>query len=98
MEDWLNYLMSYAAFFMATVRSGVFLLDDRQFAAFALGVVGIILLLVGALVRTSLRCVNRPTSFARSTTNLRKLLRTSMWSVSGVWPVVKGPNGQVQTA
>ena len=47
--------MSYAAFFMATVRSGVFLLDDRQFAAFGLGVVGIILLLFGVLVRTSLR-------------------------------------------
>ncbi|MDO3431342.1 hypothetical protein QWJ46_01470 [Rhizobium sp. CBN3] len=54
MEDWFNYLMSYAAFFMATVRSGVSLFDDRQFAAFALGVVGIILILFGALVRTSL--------------------------------------------
>ncbi|MGG7534835.1 hypothetical protein [Rhizobium sp. 12,4] len=62
MKDWFNYLMNYfcmafqnAAFFMAPVRSGVSLLDDRQFATFALGVVGIILLLFGALVRTSLR-------------------------------------------
>ncbi|WP_245344789.1 MULTISPECIES: hypothetical protein [unclassified Rhizobium] len=31
------------------------LFDDRQFAAFALGVVGTILILFGALVRTSLR-------------------------------------------
>ncbi|ARQ11314.1 hypothetical protein NXC12_CH03331 [Rhizobium etli] len=59
MEDWFNYLTSYfymafqnAAFFMATVRSGVSLLDDRQFATFVLGAVGIILILFG---RTSLQ-------------------------------------------
>lgn len=62
MEDWFNDLTSYfymafqnAAFFMATIRGGLSLLDDRQFAVLALGVVGIILILFVALVRASLR-------------------------------------------
>ncbi|MDR9784727.1 hypothetical protein [Rhizobium redzepovicii] len=44
-----------AAFFMATVRNDLFLLDGRQFTALVLGVVGIILILFAALIRTSSR-------------------------------------------
>jgi len=62
MEYWFSYLMSCfhmafqnAAFFMATVRNDLFLLDGRQFTALVLGVVGIILILFAALIRTSSR-------------------------------------------
>lgn len=62
MEYWFSYLMSCfhmafqnAAFFMATVRNDLFLLDGRQFAALVLGVVGVIVILFAALIRTSLR-------------------------------------------
>ncbi|MGO8506468.1 hypothetical protein AB9F35_34130, partial [Rhizobium leguminosarum] len=47
MEDWSSYLMSYfqmafqnAVFFMATVRNGLSLHDDWQFAALVLGIIG----------------------------------------------------------
>ncbi|MBY3594485.1 MULTISPECIES: hypothetical protein [Rhizobium] len=72
MEDWFNYLMSCfymafqnAVFFMATVQNGVSRLDDRQFAALALSIVGIILILFVALVRTSSR-LRRSTGVVRS--------------------------------
>ncbi|EJB05900.1 hypothetical protein Rleg9DRAFT_4791 [Rhizobium leguminosarum bv. trifolii WSM597] len=62
MEYWFSYLMSCfhmafqnAAFFMATVRNDLFLLDGRQFAALVFGVVGVIVILFAALIRTSLR-------------------------------------------
>lgn len=62
MEYWFSYLMSCfhmafqnAAFFMATVRNDLFLLDGRQFTALVLGVVGVIVILFAALIRTSLR-------------------------------------------
>lgn len=62
MEYWFSYLMSCfhmafqnAAFFMATVRNDLFLLDIRQFAALVFGVVGVIVILFAALIRTSLR-------------------------------------------
>ncbi|MBX4900041.1 hypothetical protein HJA83_01495 [Rhizobium bangladeshense] len=72
MEDWFNYLMSCfymafqnADFFMATVQNGVSRLDDRQFAALALSIIGIILILFVALVRTSSR-LRRSTGVVRS--------------------------------
>ncbi|WP_245292960.1 hypothetical protein [Rhizobium acidisoli] len=40
---------------MATVRNDLFLLDGRQFAALVFGVVGVIVILFAALIRTSLR-------------------------------------------
>ncbi|EJZ17243.1 hypothetical protein NE852_16860 [Rhizobium sp. Pop5] len=59
MEDWFSYLMSYfhmavhnAAFFMATVRNDLFLLDIRQFAAIVCAVASVILILLIVLVRT----------------------------------------------
>ncbi|PDS76016.1 hypothetical protein [Rhizobium sp. L43] len=62
MEDWFSYLMSCfhmalqnAVFFMAAVRNDPSFLDDWQFAALVLGVIGIIVLLVAALVRMSRR-------------------------------------------
>jgi len=62
MEDWFSYLMSCfpmafhnAVFFMATARNALSLLDDWQFIALALGVIGIIFLLSAALVRMSWR-------------------------------------------
>jgi len=62
MEDWSSYLMSYfhmafqnAVFFMASVRNGLSLLDDRAFVAIVLGVVGVILILFIALIRMSWR-------------------------------------------
>lgn len=44
-----------AVFFMATVRNDLSLLDDWQFIALVLGVIGIIFLLFAALVRMSWR-------------------------------------------
>jgi hypothetical protein len=44
-----------AVFFMATVRNGLSLLDDWQFAVFVLGIIGIIFLPFAALVRMSWR-------------------------------------------
>ncbi|MBX4859271.1 hypothetical protein G9X64_35095 [Rhizobium sophorae] len=62
MEDWSSYLISYfhmafqnAAFFMATVRNGLSLLNDWQFAVLVLGIIGIIFLPFAALVRMSWR-------------------------------------------
>ncbi|MBB4290980.1 hypothetical protein GGE16_003039 [Rhizobium leguminosarum] len=62
MEEWFSYLMSCfhmalqnAVFFMATVRNDRSFLDDWQFAALVLGLLGIIVLLVAALVRMSWR-------------------------------------------
>ncbi|MDC9810836.1 MULTISPECIES: hypothetical protein [Rhizobium] len=62
MEEWFSYLMSCfhmalqnAVFFMATVRNDPSFLDDWQFAALVLGLLGIIVLLVAALVRMSWR-------------------------------------------
>ncbi|WP_245441571.1 hypothetical protein [Rhizobium vallis] len=59
MEDWLSYLMSYfhmafhnAAFFMATVRNDLLLLDVRLFTAVFFAVIGVVLILIIALVRT----------------------------------------------
>ncbi|WP_246569378.1 hypothetical protein [Rhizobium bangladeshense] len=50
---------------MATVQNGVSRLDDRQFAALALSIIGIILILFVALVRTSSR-LRRSTGVVRS--------------------------------
>ncbi|TBY04083.1 hypothetical protein [Rhizobium laguerreae] len=62
MEDWSSYVMSYfhmafqnAVFFMATVRNGLSVLDDWQFAVLLLGIIGIISLPSAALVRMSWR-------------------------------------------
>ena len=62
MEGWISYLMSYfyialqnAAFFMASVRNGLSLLDDGAFAGIVFGIVGVILLLSIALMRMSRR-------------------------------------------
>lgn len=62
MEDWSGYLTSYfymafqnAVFFMATVRNHLSLLDDRQFAALVLGIVGVIFLPFAVIVRMSWR-------------------------------------------
>ncbi|WP_261324768.1 hypothetical protein [Rhizobium leguminosarum] len=62
MEDWSSYLMSYfymafpnAVFFMATVRNDLSLLDDRQFAALVLGIIGVIFLPFAVIVRMSWR-------------------------------------------
>ncbi|API50543.1 hypothetical protein BMW22_01825 [Rhizobium leguminosarum] len=62
MEDWSSYLMSYfhmafqnAVFFMTTVRNGLSVLDDWQFAVLVLGIIGIISLPFAALVRMSWR-------------------------------------------
>ncbi|WP_163882045.1 hypothetical protein [Rhizobium laguerreae] len=62
MEDWSSYVISYfhmafqnAVFFMATVRNGLSLLDDGQFAVLVLGIIGIISLPFAALVRMSWR-------------------------------------------
>nr|WP_225525040.1 hypothetical protein [Rhizobium leguminosarum] len=62
MEDWSSYVMSYfhmafqnAVFFMATVRNGLSVLDDWQFAVVVLGIIGIISLPSAALVRMSWR-------------------------------------------
>lgn len=72
MEDWSSYLTSYfymafqnAVFFMATVRNDLSLLDDRQFAALVLDIVGVIFLPFAVIVRMSCGCVDRRSSFAR---------------------------------
>ncbi|MBB4235967.1 hypothetical protein GGD57_002542 [Rhizobium esperanzae] len=62
MEEWTSYLLSCfhialqnAVFFMAAVRNDLAFLADWQFAALVLGVIGIIVLLIAALVRMSRR-------------------------------------------
>jgi hypothetical protein len=75
MEDWFRYLMGCfymafqnAAFFMASVRNDLSLLDDRLFAAIVLGVIGVILILFISLVRASWR-LRRTETVIRSLNN-----------------------------
>lgn len=93
MEDWPSYLMSYfhmafqnAVFFMASVRNDLSLLDDWQFAAVVLGVVGVILFV--ALIRASWQ-LRRSALVIRSLNN--DLVRvTQDLNVERVWRLAGG--------
>jgi len=97
MEDWPSYLMSYfhmafqnAAFFMASVRNGLSLLDDRQFAAIVFGAVGVILILFAALVRMSWRL--RQSAFVIRSLNNDLAQVTQDLNVERVWRLAGGDN------
>lgn len=95
MEDWPSYLMSYfhmafqnAVFFMASVRNDVSLLDDREFAGVALGVVGVVVILLVAFVRTSWR-LRRSEVVIRSL-NIDLARVTQDLNVERVWRLAGG--------
>ena len=97
MEDWSSYLMSYfhmafqnAVFFMASVRNGLSLLDDRAFVAIVLGVVGVILILFIALIRMSWRL--RQSALVIRSLNNDLAQVTQDLNVERVWRLAGGDN------
>ena len=95
MEYWFSYLMSCfhmafqnAAFFMATVRNDLFLLDGRQFTALVLGVVGVIVILFAALIRTSLRLRRSAVALRSLSDDLARV--TQHLNVERLWRLAGG--------
>jgi len=103
MEDWPSYLMSYfhmalqnAAFFMASARNELSLLDDREFAGIVFGIVGGILILFIALVRMSWR-LRRSELVIRSLNNDLAQVTQDL-NVERVWRLAGGDSTERPSA
>lgn len=103
MEGWLSYLMSYfyialqnAAFFMASARNELSLLDDRVFAGIVFGIVGVILILFIALIRMSSR-LRRSELVIRSLNNDLAQVTQDL-NVERVWRLAGGDSTERPSA